>query len=143
MEIMNINDVKKYFDGSCAAYKSESCGQFWHGGELDINMSSEYTQLIREAARCNRYASYVIYDIESMNHQLETFNPENGLPIVALGFRKDGVDGNSFILSRINNDHNGNAYCCLKEYFAIYFMEVVQDKSYSDYFRVETIGYHI
>lgn len=143
MEINSIHEVKRYFNNHPEAYRSISCGSFYHGGKLDINLSSEYTQLIREAARCNRFASDVIYDINAMNRALETFNPENDLPIVAFGFRKDGVDGNSFIISRLNNEHGGNVNGCYKEYFAIYFMEVVEEEDWKGYFKVETRGYHV
>ena len=145
VEIMNIREVKDYFKNAGKHYSAKSCGAFVHNGKLDINLSSEFTQLIREAARCNRYASDIIYDIGNVNDKLSNFNlddySEFDLPIFAMGFRRDGVDGNSFILSRLNNSHNGSMYGLYKEYFAIYFMEVVRDKDYPDHFRVETVGY--
>lgn len=141
MEIKNIREVKNYFNNRGGSYKSESYGAFVHNGKLDINLSSEFTQLIKEAARCNRYSSDIIYDIGNVNDKLEAFNPDDEMPIFAMGFRRDGVDGNTFILSRLNNNHGGSMYGLYKEYFAIYFMEVVRDAEYSDYFRVETVGY--
>lgn len=143
VEVSNIREVMDYFKHAAPHYKEESCGSFCHNGKLEINLSTEFTQLIREAARCNRYASDIIYDIGSVNDALEHFNVDNDLPVFAMGFRRDGVDGNGFILSRLNNEYGGEISRLGREYFAIYFMEIVRDAEYHDYFKVETRGYHI
>lgn len=132
----NINDIMRYFDTRMAHYSNTQSAQFVNGS-LSVNLSSEYTQFIREAARCNRYASDVIYDIEAINRKLDEFNGNSC--IFALGFRKDGVDGNGFILSRCE----GNCYNVYKNYFAIYFVEIKEDVDYDGFWEVETHGWHV
>lgn len=142
----NIWEVKDYLNGSRehGDYYSYNYAQFIEGNyyndwksRLETNVSSMYTQLIKEAARCNRYSSDVIYDIQAFERALETFNPENNLPIIAFGFRKDGVDGNSFVLSRCKNK-----YDLYKEYFAVYFLEVIEESDYNGSYKVICNGYH-
>ena len=108
--------------------------------KLDANLSSEFTELIRQAARCNRYASDLIYGIEDVNEKMETWTGEKTLFV--FGFRRDGVDGNSFVLSRVNNECK-SVYDLHKLYFAIYFMEVKEDEEYTSFYKVETNGYYL
>lgn len=109
--------------------------------KMEANLSSEFSELIRQAARCNRYGSDLIYDINNVNDAMETWEGERKLFV--FGFRRDGVDGNSFVLSRINNECK-SIYDIHKLYFAIYFMEVVKYREYNmDFHKVITDGYYL
>lgn len=140
--MFTISDIMKYLDGNPTAYHSEASAQYYNG-KLEANLSSEYTALIKEAARCNRYSNDLIYDIEAINHALETFDPDNDLPVFAIGFRKDGVDGNGFIMSSVSNDGRGSLYDIYKLYFAVYFVEIKEDEGFPGFYKVETKGYHV
>lgn len=68
--------------------------------EYDVNYSSILTRLIQEAGRwCERYASDLFIDWCIIKKELETPACDGGNYF--FGFRKDGVDGLSFILNRI------------------------------------------
>ena len=144
-----IRDIMNHLDGSWKVYDMEMSAQAVCG-RLEANMSDAFTQLIREAAKCHSYSSDVIYDIGSVNDMLEHFNPgkypndgshDDDLPVIAFGFRKLGVDGNAFILSRLD----GNCYNIEREYFAMYFIEVKRDGNYhyQDWWKVRAVGYHV
>ena len=50
-----------------------ACGSIyeWDGEKrVSINMSSIYTALIKEAAKCENYASDVLYDIKHVEEEL-------------------------------------------------------------------------
>ena len=142
-----IRDIMNHLNGRFSCYESEVSAQSVCG-RLEANLSSEFSEFIKEAAKCHHYASDVIYDIGSVNSMMEHFNPgdypntkvnDGNLPVIALGFRKMGVDGNSFILSRLD----GNCYNIDKEYFAVYFVEVRRDGDYQDWWKIHTVGYHV
>ena len=137
----NIRDIMNYFGNNRPDFEMETTAQFVHGSGLEANLSSEFSQLIKEAARCNYYNSDIVYDIQRIQHTMEAFNPGNDgdLPVVAMGFRKMGVDGNEFIMSRLE----GDCYNAYKEYFAIYFVEVKRHDKYNDWWKVITKGYRV
>ena len=99
--------------------------------KLVANMTDVYSKLIKEAGRCNRFSSDVIYDINEIEKQMESYPEIRKFDPVLVGFRKDGVDGNSFILSRCN----GNPYEVYRDYFALYSVTLEDDPSpvYNDY----------
>lgn len=131
-----IENFYNYFDDNCACFKCEERAQYSsYSKQVEVNMSTIYTQLIREAARCNRYASDLVYDIESINEMFKTSNFETRI----IAFRKDGVDENNFVKSGTDGDTN-NIY---KMYFAIYFIKVEADKDYSEFYTVKCKGYHV
>lgn len=142
----NLQDIRDYFGKRGSHYHSEASAQFvWeypygNEGSLETNLSSEFSELIRQAARCNRYGSDLIYDINNVNNTMETWTGEKTLFV--FGFRRDGVDGNSFVLSRVNNECK-NIYDIHKLYFALYFMEVKEDEGYTDFYKVVTDGYYL
>lgn len=147
MEIrFTLQDIRDYFGKRGAHYHAEESAQrvenfpYSNGYHLNVNLSSEFTELIKQAARCNRYSSDILYDIGSVNDAMETWTGEKTLFV--FGFRRDGVDGNSFILSRVNNECR-DIYDIYKLYFAIYFMEVKEDAEYSSFYKVETNGYYL
>ena len=144
----NIRDIRNYVSGNAPEKKFMAYLSPNSRGILEANFSSEFTAVIKEAARCNRWASDCIYDIQEVERVLEAFNPDefpvdgsndDALPIVAMGFRKDGVDGNSFILSRCA----GECYKVYSNYFALIFMEVKRGGNYADDWRMETTVYHV
>ena len=141
-----LQDIRDYFSKRGSHYHSEAAGQCVENSpyskefHLNVNLSSEFTELIKQAARCNRYSSDILYDIGSVNDAMETWTGEKTLFV--FGFRRDGVDGNSFVLSRVNNECK-NIYNIHNLYFAIYFMEVKEDADYSSFYEVETNGYYL
>ena len=62
---------------------------------VNINMSSIYTALIKEAAKCDNYASDVLYDIKHVEEELYENMKETSN--VFFGFRDMGVDHKEYI----------------------------------------------
>jgi len=95
-----------------------------YNGSVMYNPSAMFSQLIKDAARCNYYNSDIFYDLKAIYDRLEAFktpeeDPHYSDPIW-LGFRKMGVDGTSFVLSRIGEDTHRAA----QEYFALYSVKI-------------------
>lgn len=90
---------------------------------LSVNISNFFTQLIRDAARCNAYSSDVYYDLCAIDKALKEYRPGRDFTPLFIGFRRYGVDGNSFILARLD----GKAYNVHNEYFALYSLTVEPD----------------
>ena len=70
------------------------------GGEvsLNINMSSIWTALIKEAAKCDSYASDVLIDIDTVRMKLKSDNTDDFTQYFV--FRTNGVDHEEFIRNR-------------------------------------------
>jgi len=96
------------------------------GNGLNVNMSGVYSQLIKEAARCNNYNSDVVYDIEDIMDRLKEFRAGDEWKPIFIGFRRHGVDGTSFVLSRIGKLEN-RYNVIYDEYFALYAVDVEQE----------------
>ena len=90
---------------------------------LSVNISDFFTRLIRDAARCNSYSSDVYYDLCAIDKAIKEYRIGREFTPIFVGFRRHGVDGNSFILSRIE----GDPYAVHREYFALYSVMVVPD----------------
>ena len=58
-----------------------------------------------------------------------------------IGFRRDGTDGNSFVLSRVNGECS-SIYGIHKLYFALYFVEVLEDE-YEGFKKIVCNGYYL
>lgn len=97
-----------------------------------LNLSTIASKLIEQAGRwCERYASDVIITWDTVRdiinkhvssaEKLET-------EYVAFGFRRNGVDSNNFIASRLHN----YVYDGLKEYTHIFVVEI-KDTLYDDF----------
>ena len=99
---------------------------------LNNNISSIFCPLIKDAARCNRYQSDIYYSLKQIDEMMEQFNPNHMPEPIWIGFRRDGVDGTSFVLSRTGND----IYNLHKEYFALYSVTVEKDLEYSGFYKV-------
>lgn len=65
---------------------------------VDINMSSIWTELIKEAAKCDSYSSDVLIDIDAVREKLASGKPEDFT--YYFGFRDNGVDHEAFIRNR-------------------------------------------
>ena len=77
---------------------------WWNGfhGTFDVNTSSILTRLIQEAGRwCENYASDLFIDWVAIMGNFTDANFKGGSFL--FGFRKDGVDNTSSILTRFNN----------------------------------------
>ena len=81
----------------CTAYITD------YEGKLVGNMSSVFSVLITEAGKNEGYASDIIYDIRAVETAMETTENINNFEPFIFGFRRYGVDGNSFVKSRIEN----------------------------------------
>ena len=90
---------------------------------LSVNFSDMFTTLIRDAARCNSYSSDVFYDLTTIYDAFKDFRANTVFQPIFVGFRRYGVDSNSFILSRIGED----TYSLHREYFALYSVMVKPD----------------
>lgn len=75
---------------------------------VSINMSSIYTALIKEAAKCDNYASDVLYDIKHVEEELYENMKETSR--VFFGFRDMGVDHNDYIKWHIEDDDLKETY---------------------------------
>lgn len=86
----------------------------------DINYSSILTRLIQEAGRwCESYASDLFIDWEVIVEHLKEQDYTGGKYL--FGFRQCGVDGNSFVLSRLNNGESREIYR------AIWLLNIIAD----------------
>lgn len=65
---------------------------------VDINLSSIWTELIKEAAKCDSYSSDVLIDIDAVREKLASGKPEDFT--YYFGFRDNGVDHETFIRNR-------------------------------------------
>jgi hypothetical protein len=90
-------------------------------GELiDINWSNIETKLIQISGRfCDRYASDIIYSINTISEKIKTGEFKDG-EFYLFGFRESGVDSKSFIESQ--NEENLNS-----EYRQIWRLDVLTD----------------
>ena len=82
-----------------------ACGSIYEWDRktyVNINMSSIYTALIKEAARCDNYASDVLYDIKHVEEELYENMKETSR--VFFGFRDMGVDHKDYIRWHIEDD---------------------------------------
>ena len=91
--------------------------------EFCVNLSDIFTRLIKDAARCNSYSSDVYYDLRKIDEEVHAYRNGAEFTPIFIGFRRHGVDGNTFILSRIEE----NPYNVHREYFALYSLTVEQN----------------
>ena len=91
---------------------------------LSVNISDIFTRLIKDAARCNSYSSDVYYDLQKIEEMVRNYRNFAEVEPIFIGFRRHGVDGNSFILSRIGD----KPYNVHREYFALYSLTIEQEE---------------
>ena len=89
-----------------------------------INLSTIASHLIKTAGLCcERYASDFLITWDEVKEAIETYASDitKGEPTyIAFGFRKNGVDSNSYIVSRLQDDISVG----LKEYIHILVVEI-------------------
>lgn len=99
---------------------------YWenHEEKFSLNTSSILSFLIREAGRlCDSYASDLFIDWRSIEDNLSNIDYTGGNYLI--GIREYGVDGNSFVLSRLNN---APEYYGMNHYYrAMYAVEILID----------------
>lgn len=93
-----------------------------YSGKFDINYSSILTRLIQEAGRyCESFASDLFIDWAGIEKNLSDRDYCGG--VYLFGFRKYGVDHNSYVLSRYNNDGRYAEY----EYRSMWRLDITVD----------------
>ena len=93
-----------------------------YGRDFDINYSSILTKLIQECGRlCESYASDLFIDWYGIIRKLKERTMETSTYL--FGIREDGVDHNTFVLSRYNN----NGFQAKHEYRKIYRLDIIVD----------------
>lgn len=104
---------------------------FYSKSQWSVNTSSILTKLIQEAGRyCEAYASDLFIDWQTVEEML---SGEREFNTMFFGFRENGVDGESFINSRMQND----PWC--KEYRSIWRLDIEIAEDNSGYFKSEDI----
>lgn len=97
--------------------------------KVAVNYTNIQSFLIKEAGNlCDYYASDLLFNLKEVDellHQTEADFHKR----IAFGFRKSGVDGNKFTLSRLSQP---NMYGSItNEYRALYVLDI--DMSHTDY----------
>lgn len=100
-------------------YSVESFEGYYRDGRgLDINYSDVFCQLIRDAARTNRFQSDVYYSLKQIDETTKDFSPEYIPDPIWIGFRKDGVDGTAYV--EVSCDDNKLYRSLSSRYFMLY-----------------------
>lgn len=92
---------------------------YWSGCIGYLNYSSIFSELIHAASVCEYYASDVFIDLKRIECAIT--GAEN--KVFYLGYRNSGVDGNTFVKSRLSE----NRYY---EYIRLYRLEISVDDGY-------------
>jgi hypothetical protein len=115
---------------------------------IDVNLSSSFTAMIKEAAKCNRFSSDLVYDIQIINERLNFFDlyDEESYSPILIACRKDGVDGNGFILSRVENASQNCAFaiCFPEHYFSVFAITFTKSEDFDlGYVNIHVKGVHV
>lgn len=116
-----IESIRELYDTLRPSHTTHANGQVLTT-EFCVNLSDIFTKLIKDAARCNSYSSDVYYDLQRIEETVRNYRNFAEVEPIFIGFRRHGVDGNTFILSRIE----GNPYAVHNEYFALYSVMIEQ-----------------
>ena len=102
-------------------------------GKFGINLSSEIDFLIKEAAKCDHFASDVIYNINSLMEAVEAGNTH----FEWFGFRDMGVDHDTYVKARVNNP---SVHGSIDHIYRSIYLVVVEkwNEYYDDGIRVTT-----
>ena len=119
-KVENIRELYETLRPSCTEHAN---GQVL-ACEFCVNLSDIFTRLIKDAARCNSYSSDIYYDLRKIDENVHNYRNNADFEPIFIGFRRHGVDGNTFILSRID----GNPYAVHNEYFALYSVMIEQNE---------------
>ena len=111
-------------------------GIFSDGKEWSINLSGILDRLIKIAARvCEYFASDLFIDWKfNVDANMKNYDFDGGK--ILFGFRDSGVDGNSYVLSRINNYGKEGMEKEIKE---LYMMEFFVEKQHGYFEDTGTI----
>lgn len=118
--------------------RTEYLAQLTENG-LAFNPSDLYSTFIKEAARCNKFNSDVIFDIENLSERFHIYSGKEFEP-VWLGFRKLGVDGTDYVLLRLENELPWVSLT--REYFALYSVSL-ELKNYEGLYNVVLNKYNV
>lgn len=106
---------------------------------LSVNLSDMFSKFVKDAARCNGYNSDIFYDMILINDTMKQFKHGDEVDPIWVGFRKLGVDGTNYILSRCNTQ------TCYKDlsrnYFALYSVTIDQEDG--DFYHVNLHEYAV
>lgn len=104
------------------------CPNSWFGKYWDINYSDILSKLIQETGRlCDHYASDLFISWNEIEEGLK--NPDWHGGKFLFGLRDSGVDHNSFVLSRYNQEQRYARYNYRKMYLLIVTVELDGDIS--------------
>ena len=114
MEIIsNLDDdqiVRKAFESSNPGMNIVATGKLTKNGNYCINLSDIFTKLIQETGRfVEQYASDLIIECDSIRDAAKC-PADNQSQFFAIGLRKYGVDGNSYVVNNMRNDWNSEHY---------------------------------
>lgn len=86
-----------------------------------LNMSTIFTELIKQAARCESYSSDICYEIQEIMNAISGITPPETIlgETYMFGFRDMGVDHDNFIKSRIENQ--SDFYCHYRRIYLLRF----------------------
>ena len=123
-------ELERAFDAAATIFEEK------HYESKFLNLSSISTRLIQECGRhCERFASDFLIDwntvIEYCNEADDYMDYDQ---IVHFGIRRDGVDGQSFIINRISNSYTGRInYSTISDYYRkIYAVRIQRKKDEYD-----------
>ena len=107
--------------------------------KLNVNLSDMFSRFIKDAARCNGYNSDIFYDMLFINNLVNDFGESAVNEPIWVGFRKLGVDGTAFVLSRLDDQH---VYTSLSaNYFALYSVVIEHDEG--DWYNIYLCEYGV
>ena len=109
-----------------------------HG--LSVNIEDFFTKLVKNAARTNRFSSDIRYTFNEIEDQMKNFKDGDEWSPVFIGFRRDGVDGTSYVLSNMNQA-DGNTRIIYDRYFAFYGVDVVKEDEYTSFYKIKVHEY--
>lgn len=144
---INVNTITEEAMGRYGFFEEKIQARVTANG-IDVNLSSSFTAMIKEAAKCNRFSSDLIYDIQIINSRLnffDLFDDECYSPIL-IACRKDGVDGNEFITSRVENASRNCAYaiCFPESYFSVFAVTFEKSEDIDlGYVDIHVKGVHV
>ena len=102
-------------------------GYYVTGRGLDINYSDIFCQLIKDAARTNRFQSDVYYALKEIEAALNEYDADNPPEPIWVACRKDGVDGTQYFIHTYTQE---KMYGSLSNrYFAVYSVSFRQEDS--------------
>lgn len=106
---------------------------------LNCNLSSLFTHLIKDAARCNSYSCDVYFEMRAIENICNNFDPEKIPDPIWIGFRKLGVDCTYDIFHRLNNEP---MYGTLSQnYFMLY--RITFEKECDNFYKVVVNEYYV